>query len=399
MSRSRIWLYFIALAIAHLFADMTGGMLPPVLPQLMERFDTRLFGGTALLMIFAMVVSGAQPFFGKLNDRKDVFRKFMFIAPAMGCIPLFMAFTGQIGLISLLIVGGSFVAIFHPSAVREVQFMHGLPRGTVISIFMAMGFCGYAGGSLVGAQIVESLGMRWLFLPIIPAALVGVAVFFLGRSVHKAYASAGIKPRTEGDFHEHGYPFWVVWLTATAVAFTSNTLVSLMPTYVKLGQGSVLPGGRAVMLFGLLGAVGGIFFGAISDRIPRGYSCAAALLTAAFFLSMYFMRDGASLIWFSCGGLGIGSAFPVLIAMSHEAKGLSTNLRNGMMVGASWALAALILPAVGAAGDAWGLRTIMPLFMFAPLAPAAAAMIMELFNKRQAAAVASESEVEVQPQP
>ena len=68
MKREPLLRYWLTLTVTHFFVDLVVGMLPPVMPQLMERFDTKLLGSTTLIAIFAIGANVGQPVFGRVSD-------------------------------------------------------------------------------------------------------------------------------------------------------------------------------------------------------------------------------------------------------------------------------------------------------------------------------------------
>ena len=367
MNRRLSLLYLTTLVFGHFLVDMGGGMLGPLLPTIMKQLDTRLLGATLLLMFFKLAGNIGQPIFGHLCDRSERLQGAMAFMPTLVFVPLFMGFTTQYWLLCVLLtVGGVALAVFHPTGVREVSRLPGLPRGTAMSAFLGVGFGGFAAAGFLSAWLVENAGIEWVWLPIIAGAMVTAALLVLRGVVGRAMARAGHvhAPRVT---RESGYPFPAIWLTGFSVGLTSGTLVVLMPTYASLTKGgSVLPGGAAVMFYGLVGAVAGLTVGMLSDRYPRGYICAAAQVPASVFLFLFFMGEGVDLWWFSLAAVGPGATFPTLVAMSHEARGHESNLRNGLMVGGCWGVSSALLPIIGWAGDLWGLHSVLALWVVLP---------------------------------
>jgi len=375
--------YWLALVLTHSVADMVGGMLPSVLPNLMAKFDTRLLGGTALLFVFALGANGGQLFVGMATDARRSLRGLIVVAPVLACVPLFMGWVDSyVTLCGLLLAGGTALAFFHPIGLSEVQTLRSPPRGLRVSVFLSAGFCGWACGSYLSAWIVETHGLKWLWVPIVPAAILGAVLFILQRaSTKRAGGARAYEPPRQR--RSTGYSFRAVWVTAILVATTSSALVKLMPTYLYQKHGTVLPGGKANMFFGLAGAAGGIFFGWLSDRVRRGYVCAAALAMGTCCVAAFFLIEDASIVWFGLGGFGLGSAFPVLVTMSHEARGRESSLRNGLMIGGVWGVAGLLVLGVAKAADTWGLDRVLPWVVVLPPLAAAAVLALEKTASRK----------------
>jgi len=376
MRRRSAVLYWLLLVIAHFLTDMMGGVLPPVLPEIMRRYQVLLFGAAGLLAISGLASNAGQVFFGRVCDRNPGVRRFLPIMPLVACAPLFLGFAGSYGILAVLVlVGGLSLSLFHPVGVREVQMLPGVPRGAFVSIFLAVGFCGWACGSYVGARIVADLGVRWLCLLGLPAVLVSLGLVLSRRGVEDAQTMI-TGPDSAVPERTTGYPFAGIWGVGTLIAIASTILISLFPTYLERRLHTVEPGGRANMYFGLFGALGGVLFGFLSHRWRRGYVAAGALATSSVALAVYFLGR-SSLCWFGLAGLGLGSAFPLAVAMSHEARGRSSNLRNGLMVGGCWGAASVVLLLVGKADVFIPLQQMLPWMTLLPLLPAIILVLME----------------------
>ncbi len=369
--------YWLALALTHSIVDMVGGMLPSALPNLMAKFDTQLLGGTSILLVFALGANGGQLLVGIAANKWRAPRCLIVMAPILTCAPLFMGWIDSyVTLCWLLLAGGFALAIYHPMGLTEVQRLRSLPRGLGVSIFLSAGFCGWACGSYLSAWIIETHGPKWLWMPIVPGAVLGAILLVLQRASIKRTGETHAR-RPPQQHRPTGYSFAAVWAIALPIAMTSTALIKLMPTYLHQKHGTVLPGGKANMVFGLACAAGGLFFGWLSDHIRRGYACAAALAMGTVGIGAFFLIEDASLAWFGLGGFGIGSSFPVLVSMSHEARGRESNLRNGMIIGGVWGTAALLLLVVARAADVWGLSRVLPCVVVLPPLAAVAVLVLE----------------------
>ena len=387
MKRGTIALYWLMLALGHFLVDMMGGIFGPLLPALMKQLGVGYAGANALLLFFSFGSNGGQIVFGEISDRSRLVQRLMFLAPVVACAPLFMGFIhSYAALCVLLVIGGAAVALYHPVGLHEVSTLPQLPQGTAVSVFLAVGLCGWSAGSLVSAALVQYLGFQWLWLPLLPA-LVAAAVLFWGQRLflERRRQDAPV-PGDAPPVRTEGYSFPWIWTAALFVAFTSSALVRYMPAYMeaKDGDGGIMPAAIAVLFFGICGAIGGLVFGTLSERYPRGYVCAAALVTSTVFMAIFFGTGGTYLWWFSLSGLGIGSAFPLLVAMSHEAKGPRTHRRDGLMVGGAWGIAAAMILPLGAAADAWGLRNVLPWVTLSPPLALIGAAALEFARRRAA---------------
>jgi len=368
----------LALILGHFLVDMAGGMLPPLIPAMQRRYGMNLLQVTTLLMAFSIGANVGQPLFGYLGDRNERLRRFLPPMVVVAFLPMFMGFVASRGALALLLLGGGIgLAYFHPNGVREVQALPGSARGARMAAFLGIGFAGFAVGSLGGAVVSEEMGIEWVWLPIVPAAFVAAALARVRRHTAPLH---GVRVARGAVVHERGYSFPLIWATGLLIALTSGTLMKLMPKYSEVLTGSTVPGSAAVMFYGLGGGLIGLALGAASDRAPRGYVCAGALAATSVFLGIFFLGGGEKFLWFSLAGCGIGASFPVLVAMSHEARGRESNLRNGLMVGACWGLSSLLLPVVGAAADRWGLPRVLPWFALLPPVVAVLFVVIERRN-------------------
>ncbi len=377
----RLITYWLMLGSGHFMVDLVAGMFPPIVPLLMRRFDASLFVITLLLTIFGVASNATQVAFGKMVDHYPRAKRLLLLAPVLVCAPVFLAFTSWIGvLVALFVLGGLALAMYHPLALHEVQLLSRLPRGMAVSIFIAGGYVGYAAGAFAGAQIGEKLGLGWFWLPVIPGVLISIGLLVTSKGVGGIDGGA---PSPEEQSRASGYSFRLVWIAAVFVSIVSTVLMSLIPTYAEIKTGSLVPGGTALMGYTLFGAAGAAVFGTVSDRVPRGYVCGAALASSVVCLEVFFLRANAPLIWFSMAGLGVGASTPLLITMSHESKGRASSLRNGLMLGGCWVVGSLIMPIFGKAGDMWGLQNALPWATVLLPVPAIMALLLEMSERRK----------------
>ena len=118
-------------------------------------------------------------------------------------------------------------------------------------------------------------------------------------------------------------PFWWIGLTNLAVGFLSNMLIVHQAAHVVDAGYSPILAASTVGLVGLLGSVGGILCGFLSDRVGRRIAyilgSSAALVGVLFFL---FVRDTSS-VWMLYAfvifyGLGHGSTGPVIAVTTGD---------------------------------------------------------------------------------
>lgn len=356
------WLQLGGVTLVHLFADLFGGLLPAVLPVLRESYGLSLTMGVALMTVLGFAANGVQILIGHLRtERREPL--FLSLGIVLASTLVLIAFVPQgpwaVPLFFLLmLVGGTGIAAVHPEGLRAIHTLDRLPSAVSTAFFMVGGFAGFSGGAFVAAILVAQWGLKGLaVLLLCPVmGLILIAVLRVQLAVEGAGGTAAaVSPQIPQ------LPFGHLLAMGTFVAMSSTVIPSLLPTYLY-EQGQGLPfGGMSVLLFGVGGAVGSVFWGYVAHR--RGYlqTLTLGLLLGVPLLAIYMFgspRPGA-LVFLVLGGFCVYAAYPLIVTMARYALGLRLGQRLGLIVGGSWGIAGVVFLGLGAWADRVGVGPVL----------------------------------------
>lgn len=335
----------LALSGVHFFIDMFAGMLPPLLPKIMEEFTLSLSMAGLLVIVMNMTSNGIQVLTGHLRSRKR-WPLFLYIGLMLGagiCLLGLLPKTGYVfaPLFFLALVSGCGVAVVHPESLRAVHHLRRIPPAVSTAVFMAGGFLGYASSGAVSTVLVSRFGLKGLY-PLILCPLVGVLLVIILRIRLAVEPAAGYMNRH--GIPETRLPFWIIFAMAMPAAVSTIVLASLLPTVLNQFGFELTFGGFSATMFGLGGAAGSFFWAGFAHKKGELQSSVTALLLTVPFLVIYLLFiDKASAIWlvFGAGFCSI-SAYTLMITLARDATGPNLGRRMGFMVGGTWALANII---------------------------------------------------------
>ncbi len=342
---------------AHSIHDTYSAFLPPLIPELMRRLAlSRAEAGS--LTVFLQAPSLLQPFIGHLGDRRDL-RWLVAATPgitalAMTWLPLAPGFPAAA---ALLLVAGLSSAALHALAPPIAGRLSGPALGRGMGFWMVGGELGRAVGPAVIVSGISLLGARsspWLAVGGVLASLI---LFFRARRW----------PRVEDGEHPGGAGLAEglrrlapLLRPLAGLVFFRAFLLSAVTTYLPLflrerGAGLWLSGAALTILetAGVLGALTGGF---VSDRFGRRRILAGSLAgTSALLLLLAKLSGAARLAILPALGFVALSATPVIMAVSQEVDPSRRALANGLYMALSFTTRSLVVVAVGALADRFGM--------------------------------------------
>lgn len=355
-----------ALTAVHFMVDMLSGTLPGFLPVLLEKYTLSIGMGTVLLTLCAFSSNTIQLWAGTL--RKNATRpRLIQTGVLLGCIICFIglipAGPGAMWMLTaLVLILGVGVALVHPEGLRAVCAVDGsaIPPSVATSVFMLSGFLGYAAGPLLGGTLVELAGFPGLFLLLIPAVLLVLALGALRLRLAKDGAGAKNAPRLPGG---DLLTFREVFLVATLINTGCTVMQGLLPTCLNEVHGFSLSfGGLSAMLFGAGAGIGALTTSFLVRRL-HVIKCILWEIAAGLpFLIWYLCAAGnsAAVALLFVAGMLVGAGFPQLVVLARTAPdGPALGTRMGLIVGGTWGVAGLLLLGVGFLADRIGLQAAM----------------------------------------
>jgi FSR family fosmidomycin resistance protein-like MFS transporter len=340
------------LACGHLVGDFYGVLLTPLIQDFREAFALSVTAVTVLVNVGSLSNSMIQPIVGHFLERFDQKRVFalglVIATVVLSCIGLA---PGPVWLGALLALGGTGVALFHPSGAVLTSRFAGARPGLGMSVYANGGALGIALAPLAVTLLLlrGTRQMSWVFMPL--GLVMTAAAFWL-------------IPATASPARQPKLPTWrslvhpdsrSVWLVFVSVVLRSLVVVSVTSFLVIFSaeKGWSNSEGRFLLTAFLLScAAGGLVGGYISDYLER-----RRLMLAACFLGFlplvaaWQVPYGAALVLLVVSGGILSLSTPVNIVVAQELHPDHASAMSGVMMGLAWSVSALLLIPFGTLAD------------------------------------------------
>ena len=142
-----------------------------------------------------------------------------------------------------------------------------------------------------------------------------------------------------------------------ARAFMALALTAFLPTLLHGEGASLWFANIGLVVFELAGAGGALTAGTLSDWVGRRRVLLVSVILSPGLLLLFVMAEGILVfpLLFVLGFMTLATT-PVLMAVMLESSGGDRATASGTFIMLSFAIRSLVVPAVGALGDALGLR-------------------------------------------
>jgi len=346
------------IAGGHLMHDIFGSFLAPLLPLLIEKLGLSLaLAGS--LAVFQRLPSLANPFIGLLADRINL-KWFVILAPtatAVGMSLIGLAPTFTTLAILLLVAGVSSSAWHVPSPVMVSQ-ASGRRIGQGMSLFMLGGELARTLGPLLAVGAVSLWGLEgiWRVIPLGVAASLVLFWRLRNLTVHRRTTGNGSLAETWRGLRRALLPIAGIIFCRS---FMTAALTTFLPTLLTSEGANLWLAGASLSILEFSGALGALTTGTLSDRLGRRKVLALVMLTSPLTMLLFLSVEGwLSVVVLAILGFLALSTTPVMMAIVQEHGRDHPATANGLYMAASFLINSLILMAVGAAADRWGLRDV-----------------------------------------
>ena len=360
VSRGATRRIMLAVGVAHFINDGYSSFLSPLLPRLMEDLGMSIALAASLAMTWSLAGSLIQPAAGYLADRYG--RKFFVVGgPLISAI--FLSLIGlapSVEILALfLIVGGMGSAAFHPpGAALSGGAGEGKGSGVRMSGFAFGGLFGFAVGPLAVVGLVAAVGLRSMWIAMIPAILV-CGVLFVVLPTDRPHPDAALPPSPKEMLRALLGPLGVVFGISALSGFIQRLFMTLSPI-ISFQDGSSEANGALVLSIYMAGqAAGTLVGGLLTDRMDRAYLLAGlTALSIPAHLFAFWLPAGTPLMLlsaFTAGGLNL-ALMPPVIVLAQEILPESKGVGSGIVMGLAWATGSIVVIGFGFLADGIGPR-------------------------------------------
>jgi FSR family fosmidomycin resistance protein-like MFS transporter len=358
-----------ALSTGHMAVDFAGGVLPALLPFIVEEYDLSYAYAGLLILASALASSIVQPLFGLWSDRRGA----IWLLPAgvaVGGIGMALAALSPTywWIVLFVIVSGLGTAAYHPEGSKFAAYASGKRRASGMSLFSIGGNLGYSLGVIVTTPIVVLLGVKGGALVVLPCLVVAAmllwAVPFLLSFVppKSAAGSPG-----EGDDRLGAMAILLGVVTVRSIAWFG--LITFVPLWeVSLGNSKGY-GNTLLSVMLLAGAAGTLLAGPAADRFGRRPVILVSNLVIPPAIAVFIVVGGlAGAISLIVIGAAVVGTFSVTMVMSQEYMPRHIGMASGLSIGLSIGLGGIAAVFLGALADSVNLETALWVCAAAPLA-------------------------------
>jgi len=358
----------LTVAAAHWLHDTYTAFLAPLLPVFITNLSLSMTEA-GLLTVFIQGPSLLQPIVGHLADRVSL-RYLVILAPAVTATMMsLLAMTRSYAILALfLMVTGISSAGFHAVGPVMAGNLSGRRLGQGMSLWMVGGELGRTLGPIVIVSTIALLGTRgtpWLMT----IGLLGSAILYVRlRNVSARSPNAGQELPWRQALRGMAPLMMPLVGIIVARSFMTSALTTYLPIFLSEEGADLWVAGISLSALQAAGVVGALVGGSLSDRLGRRLILLVSMLTTPLLMFVFLSVSGAAqLLILLVLGFTALSITPVIMALVQESFPENRALANGVYMALSFVLRSVVVVALGAMGDAFGLRLAFTVSAIMPL--------------------------------
>ncbi|MBM3713684.1 MAG: MFS transporter, partial [Actinobacteria bacterium] len=331
-------------------------------PILAARFNLSLFLVGLLTSISGISNSLTQPIFGYFADKYNP--KYLLAAgPLFSAIiiSLMPVMPNYYMILVMLFLGNLSIAAMHPPTAAMGGQFGGRMKGFSNSLISFSGTFGYSLGSIFIIFIVEKLGILFSPIAMIPGVIASIILF--------RYVNIPVKYRNlKSSFNFFArikninkYKFiqlFFIFSASYARDILWIALITFMPLYFTNAGIKLLNVGYILIIYNLVGGIGGILAGYFSDRLKNKIILiqAGLLLSTPFIYFMFKAGGILPVVFFIIVGFFSISTLPLCIRVSQDIFPSNMSFASSLVMGLSVGFASITMIFLGKAADYIGIE-------------------------------------------
>ncbi len=322
---------------AHFLNDGAANYLPGVLPAILIVMDAPV-ALAGLLMGALLIGQALQPLTGWLADRIGGRRQIalgLFGTSALGMS--IGAAPNLVVLTACLLLLGVANAFFHPPALAATRRLAAQRPGRAMSYFLVGGELGRGAWPLLASAVVAGFGLSWLWLLGLPGLI--IACLLPGRTP----ALPAQKPaQAPVRWRSHLRPMQHIVALSALRSLMILAPVTFLPILWQQRGASLSEGAATITTILVVGIIGNLGGGYVSDRIGRGRVLLGGLAGAVAFLAAILLVDS---IWvwllLACFGIAVFATLPLTVLIAQDQLPDNQAMGSGLALGFANALSAV----------------------------------------------------------
>ncbi|WNK19062.1 MFS transporter [Halomonas piscis] len=335
---------------AHFLNDGAANYLPGVLPAILVSLNLSVaLSGT--IMAALLMGQALQPLVGLLADR--VGGRIMVVLGLAGSslggalIGFVSHFWALLGVLALIGIANSF---FHPQALAGIRHLGGNRPGMAMSVFMVGGEVGRGVWPAIASWVVVQWGLGYLWVLALPALFTLPLLLQFAPRLPARTAKA-----TPIAWRQHAGPITRLTAFSTLRSLMIFSIITFVPVAWAQTGGSLTTGASFITVMLVVGVIGNVGGGHLSDKVGRRPLLIAAMCLATLMLGAFLLASGGWL-WLVLGILGISlfATLPLSVLIAQDILPENRSLGSGLALGLSNGLAALGVMVLGPVAAHWG---------------------------------------------
>lgn len=353
--------YKYLMSLGHFCSDINQGALSAVLPFLIAAHGYSYATAASLVMISNLVGSAVQPLIGYLSDKRSTTWAIPAGVLMAGSGIALTGFTSSFfGLCIAVVISGTGVSLFHPQAVKLVNYASDANnKARSIGIFSFGGSLGFSLGPMLVSTAILAVGMHGtaVFLAL---ALISSTIFF---SQYKSMSELGAgRSRAGSGGGAAGADDWRAFGRLCFVIFGRSIMMCGMNTFLalywihELGQ-TERAGSAALSVYYAMGAICTLLGGRLADRfgcrrmirISLSFFIPAILLlvfTHNLYLAGLLLLPIVASLYFS---------YSPMVVLGQQYLPNHVGFASGVTLGLAISIGGIMAPVLGMVADRFSL--------------------------------------------
>ncbi|MBE3113846.1 MAG: MFS transporter [Actinobacteria bacterium] len=366
----------------HMVTDTYASFIVGFIPILAVKLELSLFLVSILTSVNFISNSLTQPAFGYLSDKYGI-RYFMIAGPLFASI--FISILGVSpnywSILIFLFLGNLGVAAIHPPTAATASHAGGSRKGFINSIISFGGTVGFSAGSLFVILIINKLGLKFTPLAAIPGIIMALILMKFDPSIFLTKTQkvkTSFIRKTKSLKKTKLILLLLLMFASYSRDLTVLSMLTFMPLYFTNQGVKLINFGYIILVFILIGGIGGLFAGYYSDKIRKRTVViqAGLVISVPLFFLMFKVPLSMSIILFILAGFFTTSTLPLCIRVAQDIFPGNVSLASSIVMGVSGGIAAATVILVGKIADNIGMvRTIN----YVLIIPILASMLLFLF--------------------